>query len=212
MLLLPPLTHVVGVTNAVPMLTMAQLVGNFSRAGFGWREIRWRPVALFLVTAIPFALIGALSFVSLPKGLVVRLVGLAILAFVVLRLAGIMKMEPNRTMLLIGGAIVGALSGLVGSAGPLGAAIFLSLNLPAVAYVSSEAVTAIGMHAVKMVVYGVGLKLVPLFWLLAAGLGAAMVAGTWVSRKLVQRIPTKWFQRFVTVLLVIIAIQMIITG
>ena len=53
---------------------------------------------------------------------------------------------------MIGGGIVGLLSGLVGSAGPLGAAIFLSLGLPPVAYVASEAVTAFVMHGVKIIV------------------------------------------------------------
>ena len=64
--------------------------------------------------------------------------------------------------MLLGGELVGLLSGLVGSAGPLGAAIFLSLNLNPIAYIASEAVTATAMHVVKTMVYqkyiGIGLK------------------------------------------------------
>lgn len=212
LLLLPLLTHTVGVTEAVPLLTVAQLVGNLSRAGFGFRQIRWQPVLIFLATAIPFAVLGALSFVSLPKPLVIRLVGAAILAFVLIKALGLAAFRPTNRLLLAGGAVVGLLSGLVGSAGPLGAAIFLTLNLPPVAYIASEAVTAIGMHAVKTVVYGSELHLGASFWPLALALGAAMVFGTWASKGIIERIPVEWFRRFVGLLLVVIAIQMIITG
>ena len=54
---------------------------------------------------------------------------------------------------LAGGAVTSFLSGVAGSAGPLGAAFFLGLDLPAVAYVASEAVTASAMHVTKIMVY-----------------------------------------------------------
>lgn len=155
------------------------MVGNLSRAS---------PVLLFLATAAPFAAVGAYSFVSLPKPLVIRLVGVAILAFVMLRLLGLAKLKPGKGLLLGGGAVVGLVSGLVGSAGPLGAAIFLALGLPPVAYIASEAVTAIGMHVVKAAVYGSELRLGPEFWPLAISLGGAMVLGTWASKRVIERI------------------------
>jgi hypothetical protein len=47
LLLLPLLVASVGVVQAVPLLTVAQFVGNLSRAGFGFSQIQWKPVALF---------------------------------------------------------------------------------------------------------------------------------------------------------------------
>ena len=49
-------------------------------------------------------------------------------------------------------------------------------------------------------------------WALAAGLGAAMVAGTWASRRLVERLAPARFQLFVAVLLAVVAAQMVIFG
>ena len=72
---------------------------------------------------------------------------------------------------------MGFLSGLVGSAGPLGAAIFLSLGLPPVAYVASEASTALAMHAVKIVVYQQYIALGHEFWFLAVLMGMAFESG-----------------------------------
>ena len=206
------LTHTVGVTEAVPLLTVAQLVGNLARAALGYSEIRWRPVGMFLVTAIPFAALGAMSFVALPKPMIVRLVGAAILLFVLVRVLGLIRMRAGNGVLLGGGAVVGFLSGLVGSAGPLGAAVFLSLNLPPVAYVASEAVTTIAMHGVKTVIYGSRLAFSPSFWPIALLLGGAMVLGTWAGKRLIERMSVTWFRRFVAGLLVVIAVQMVVAG
>jgi uncharacterized membrane protein YfcA len=135
-------------------------------------------VALFLLGAVPLSILGALSFVQLPKDLVVRCIGAAILLFVGLRYFGVLKLTPGPGLLITGGGIVGFLSGLVGSAGPLGAAIFLSLELPPVAYVASEATTALAMHGLKMIVYQQYISLGREFWFLAGLMGLAMILGT----------------------------------
>jgi Sulfite exporter TauE/SafE len=114
LLLLPLLTRVVGPTLAVPLLTLAQLVGNLSRVAFGFREIHWSPALLFLMSAAPCSVLGSLSFVAIPKPLIVRLIRGAILLFVALRYFQVLKLPPSTGLLIGGGGIVGFLSGLVG--------------------------------------------------------------------------------------------------
>lgn len=212
LLLLPILLRVVGVEAAVPLLTMAQLIGNLARVSFYCREIRWRPVGMFLIAAIPAAILGAVSFVSLPMEIGTRLIGGAILCFVLLRMSGLAKFEPSNLLLIAGGVMVGFLSGLVGSSGPLGAAIFLALGLPPTAYIASEATTALAMHAAKIFVYKSSLDLGSEFWSLGLTLGLMMILGTWASKHIVKRIPTDRFPKLVGVLLVAIALQMLIMG
>lgn len=212
LLLLPLLVATVGVTHAVPLLTIAQLIGNLSRAGFGFTQIHWKSVVLFLLGAIPLSILGALSFVQLPKDLVTRAIGGIILIFVALKYLGVLKLKGGSTLLVAGGGVVGFLSGLVGSAGPLGAAIFLSLGLPPVAYIASEATTALVMHGVKTAVYQQYIALDREFWLLAALMGIAMILGTWSTKRVIERMPRETFQRFVAVLLVAIAGYMVFHG
>ncbi|WP_292779579.1 sulfite exporter TauE/SafE family protein [Methylophilus sp. UBA6697] len=212
LLLLPLLAATVGVTQAVPLLTIAQLIGNLSRVGFGFTQIHWKPVGLFLLGAIPLSILGALSFVQLPKELITRTIGAAILVFVALRYSSLLKIKNSSALLVAGGCIVGFLSGLAGSAGPLGAAIFLSLGLPPVAYIASEATTALAMHGVKLVVYQ---QLIPLnqsLWFIAALMGCAMILGTWSAKRVIERIPHEIFQQSVTIFLVAIAGYMVIHG
>ncbi|WP_198291301.1 sulfite exporter TauE/SafE family protein [Methylosarcina fibrata] len=172
LLLLPLHVKTVGVTHAVPLLTIAQLIGNLSRAGFGFSQIHWKPVVLFLLGAIPLSILGALSFIQLPKDLVMRAIGAVILIFVALKYFDVLKLKGSSILLVMGGGVVGFLSGLVGSAGPLGAAIFLSIGLPPVAYIASEATTALVMHGVKTVVYQKYIVLDRELWFLAALMGS----------------------------------------
>jgi uncharacterized membrane protein YfcA len=212
LLLLPLLVATVGVTEAVPLLTIAQLVGNLSRAGFGFSQIQWKPVGLFLLGAAPLSILGALSFVQFPKEWVTRAIGAAILVFVVLKYFGVLKIKGGSSLLVVGGSVVGFLSGLVGSAGPLGAAIFLSLGLPPVAYIASEATTALAMHGIKAVVYQHYITLDREFWFLAVLMGAAMILGTWSAKRVIEQMPREKFQMFVAILLVAIAGHMLVHG
>jgi uncharacterized membrane protein YfcA len=159
LLLLPLLTRAVGPSFGVPLLTFAQLVGNVSRAAFGVRHIAWKPALLFLGLAVPASIAGSYCFVAWPKTLVVRAIGIAILVFVLLKWRGALSFRMSSFRLAAAGAIVGFLSGLVGSAGPLGAAAFLSLDLTPVSYIATEATTAVVMHASKLLVYDVAQKI-----------------------------------------------------
>jgi len=212
LLLLPLLVATVGVTQAVPLLTIAQLIGNLSRAGFGFTQIHWKSVALFLLGAIPLSVLGAFSFIQLPKDLATRAIGSAILIFVALKYFGLLQLKGSPALLVAGGGVVGFMSGLVGSAGPLGAAIFLSLGLPPVAYIASEATTALVMHGVKTVVYQQYLAFDREFWFLSVLMGVAMILGTWTAKRVIERMPREMFQRFVAVLLVAISIYMVVHG
>ncbi|MBB6215416.1 hypothetical protein HNQ80_001505 [Anaerosolibacter carboniphilus] len=212
LLLLPLLTNTIGTTLAVPILTIAQLIGNLSRVFMGFKVIEWKPVKIFILGAIPMSIIGSLSFIAIPKSLVTRTIGAAIILFVILKYYKLLKFEANNRVMFIGGGIVGLISGLVGSAGPIGAALFLSLNLSPVAYISSEAVTAVAMHITKTIVYqkylGIGSKEI----FIGLFMGIAMIFGTWSGKKIIEKMSKENFMKFVSILLSLIGLQMLIMG
>lgn len=212
LLLLPVLTKMIGTAMAVPVLTIAQLIGNLSRVYFGYQEIAWNPVKFFLWGAIPMSVVGAISFVAISKEIVSKLIGITLIAFVLLKHYRIVKFDGSNKIMVIGGAVVGFLSGLVGSAGPMGAALFLSLPLSPVAYIASEAVTAVAMHVVKTVIYqkylAVGLEAIEL----GLFVGVAMVAGTWTGKRAIEKMPKDTFVKLVTVLLIGMGLELIIWG
>ncbi|WP_041313392.1 sulfite exporter TauE/SafE family protein [Heliomicrobium modesticaldum] len=209
LLLLPVLTHSVGATVAVPVLTIAQLIGNLSRVYFGYKEISWRPVGFFIMGAIPMSCLGAFSFVTVPKELITKAIGLAVIGFVILQHFKKIDIPNNARVMVIGGGIVGLLSGLVGSAGPLGAMLFFSLNLPPLSYIASEAVTAVMMHVTKIIIYQRYLDIGPAVIAIGFGIGISMIAGTWAGRKVIERLPKSVFKKVVSLLLVLAGLQLL---
>ncbi|MGN0978909.1 MAG: TSUP family transporter [Candidatus Avoscillospira sp.] len=113
----------------------------------------------------------------------------------------IFRLKGTRRTLLAGGAVTGALSGPAGSGGPIGAAVFLSLNLAPVAYIASEAATATAMHLLKTVLYAKLAHVTPQAFGTGVLMGLAMVAGTFLAKRLIRNMERGRFQKFVMVLL-----------
>lgn len=67
LLLLLVVTACVGAEVAVPVLTIAQLIGNLSRMAFGIKQIDWKSAGSFCATALPLAALGAFGFSVLPS-------------------------------------------------------------------------------------------------------------------------------------------------
>lgn len=212
LLLLPILSKTMGTTMAVPILTIAQLIGNLSRVFFGFKQIKWKPVYIFIMGAVPMSVIGAFSFVKVPKELITRGIGFVIIAFVILKYFKVLKFEASNKTIFIVGAVVGLISGIVGSAGPIGAALFLSLNLTPVSYIASEAVTAIAMHISKTIVYQKYIGIGRYELIIGLYMGFAMIMGTWAGKKFIDKMPKEIFIKFVSVLLTVIGLEMLIFG
>lgn len=131
---------------------------------------------------------------------------------VIFKVKKIFVLKRNKKTLLIGGAITGGLYGLAGSGGPIGAVVFLSLGLPPVAYIASEATTATAMHILKTVIYA---KLSSLTWkalLIGLIMGFTMIVGTLVANRFIEKMDKNKFQKYVNVILCVVGGYMLICG
>ena len=212
LLLLPVASACVGARTAVPVLTVAQLIGNIARMTTGWSQIRWREVGLFSLTSLPLAALGAFGFSLLPADIVSRCVGAALILLVILKLTLKKELPGGTGTLLAGGALTGGLSGLCGSGGPIGAAVFLSLDLPPVAYIASEAATATAMHILKLAVYSKLAAVDRQTLLIGLAMGGCMVLGTYAARHFIRNMEKGRFRRYVAVLLCAVGIYMLLSG
>jgi uncharacterized membrane protein YfcA len=209
LLLLPVLVHVLGPLAAVPVLTLAQLFGNGSRVWFNRHNLQWRPIGYFLFSAVPLSVAGSFLFTQARSEFVQASIGLFLILMVGYRRFKKTSASSRHTHLLLGGALTGFLSGLAGSAGPLGAAFFLSLSLSPTAYLGSEAFTAMIMHLTKSVVYSkyalIGTK--ELLTGLVVGIG--MIAGSYAGKKIAEKLPHRTFVLIVEFLLVLSGLQLL---
>ena len=167
-ILLPVLVAVFGVRDAVPILTVAQLIGNGSRVSFDRKDLVLPLVGWFSLGAVPTALLGGWLFASAPLAALIRLLGSFLLLTVIWRhmRPGPPRKPPLRAFTLLG-AIFSFLSALVGSVGPLLAPFFLAYGLVKGAYIGTEALATVVMHVTKLVAYGSSALLTTKAWRLA---------------------------------------------
>src|ERR1700757_3883609 len=84
-ILLPALVLAYGTREAIPILTVAQLIGNGSRVWFNRHELDWRVVAWFARGGVPMALVGGFLFAHAPLAALTRVLGAFLILIVVLR-------------------------------------------------------------------------------------------------------------------------------
>lgn len=211
LLLLPALTALIGVDAAIPVLTIGQIFGNASRVWFGRRELSWKPIMFFLITAIPLTILGSYLFVNISSQVIKIGIGVFLILLVIYRrIMPVAQTKWSNKGMLLGGSLTGLLSGLVGSAGPLGAAFFLGLNLAPTAYIASEAFTALIMHLIKTVVYGKYALIASTELAYGLFIGIAMILGSWTGKRIIEILPKKYFRLLIEILLLLSGVQLIV--
>ena len=208
MVLLPVVTSIYGIEVAVPVCTIAQLGSNLSKVIMGWRDIQWKQVGFFLLTAAPLTALGAIGFGVADKQLMSRILSVFLIVFAVMKIMGKMNLPHRPATMLVGGGITGFVNGMLGLSGPLSSAVFLTLDLTPVAYIATEATSATIMHIIKILVYN-KLNLVNTEILLNGALIAVtMIVGNMVAMRTIRRFHTKTYQRIVAICMIALSVYL----
>jgi len=211
--LLPALVLAFGARDAVPILTVAQLIGNGSRVWFNRGELDLRVVAWYTIGAVPFALAGGYMFARAPASAVTRLLGVFLIAVVVWRR---IRRRPFPRLPLRSFALIGAaasfLSALVGSVGPLMAPFFLSYGLMKGAYIGTEALATVVTHMSKLVAYRQTATLPAPNIAIGLALGPLMIAGSLAGKRIVDRLPERVFVGVIEATMLVAGIWFAVKG
>jgi uncharacterized membrane protein YfcA len=153
-MLVPVLVYEFGPKQAVPIMAVAAVMANLSRILAWWREVDWRACAAYSITGIPAAALGARTLLVLPSRAVDISIGLFLIAMVPVRhwLAR-HKFKLSRWHLALGGALIGFLTGIVVSTGPLSVPLFMFYGLSKGAFIATEAASSLGLYFSKSVTF-----------------------------------------------------------
>lgn len=211
LVLLPALIMMYGPRIAVPVMGIAAVMANVARVAAWWRQIRWRPVLAYALPGTPAAVLGANTLLSIPQAVVDGLLGVFFLAMIpVRRVAAARQWRVRLRHLAIAGAVVGFLTGMVLSTGPLSVPIFTGYGLTGGAFLGSEAASALVLYAGKISTFGQlgALNLA----VVARGLviGAALMIGPFVTRSIVRRAHPRHYAMLIDLVLVAAAVGMFI--
>jgi uncharacterized protein len=101
---------------------------------------------------------------------------------------------------------------LVGSAGPFLAPFFLAFGLTRGAYIGTEALATAIMHLTKMGTYGLGGVFAIHAVTMGPSLGPIMIIGSWLGKRIVDRISERLFIAVVDTALIVFGILFLIRG
>jgi uncharacterized protein len=202
-LLLPVLVWSFGAKEAVPLMALAALLANASRVAVWWREVDWKVNAVYCATAVPAAALGARLLVKLDVRMVEAGLGLFLLAAVPLRRWLIRR---GFRMTLPGMAVVGAgigfLTGMVASTGPINTPFFLGYGLTKGAFIASEALGSAAISLTKSVVFHSFGALPSRTILRGLLIGTSLMAGAWISKRIVQRMDASQYQWVLEIMMI----------
>ncbi len=153
-MLMPVLVYAFGPKEAVPIMAVAAIMANASRILAWWREVDWRATAAYSATGVPAAVLGARTLLALPPRAVDLSIGTFLIAMVPVR--HWLKRHAVKLglwHLAVGGAVIGYLTGIVVSTGPLSVPLFVFYGLERGAFLATEAASSLGLYVAKSITF-----------------------------------------------------------
>ena len=203
-MLLPVLVYQFGPKQAVPIMAIAALMSNLAKALAWWREVDWRAFAAWSIPGVPAAALGARTLLVLPARVVDIALGGFFLAMIpARRWLHARAFRIGLPGLAVAGATIGFVTGIVLSTGPLSVPAFMAFGLTRGAFLSTEAVSSLALMVSKVATFReLGALPTPA---VVQGLviGAAVMAGSFVGKAMVQRVSVQTFHHLLDMLLLV---------
>ena len=195
-ILLPVLTLAFGPKAAIPIMAVVALMSNFAKITSWWRDIDWRATAAYALGGIPGAALGARTMLGLPP----QLVDIALGSFFLIMIPGrrwlaARSYKLDLWMLVPAGVVIGFLTGIVVSTGPITVPLFTAYGLMKGAFIATEAAASLAVYISKATTFRTFGALPTDIVLKGLITGSSVMAGTYVARLVVERLSLAVFQR-----------------
>ncbi|WP_353155546.1 sulfite exporter TauE/SafE family protein [Herminiimonas fonticola] len=194
-ILLPILVFTFGPKQAVPIMAVAAVMANLARVMAWWKLIDWRAFAAYSITGIPAAAIGARTLLALPVNLINSFLGLFFILMIPVRHWLIARNLRLRLWhLSLAGGVIGFLTGVVLSTGPLSVPAFTAYGLVKGAFIATEAASSLFLYVGKLIVFGEFGALPPDIFIKGLLVGASLMAGTFAGKIVMLKLSERAFQ------------------
>lgn len=202
------------IKSAIAIVACFHLFGNSSRVFLFRQSINKKIWLQFGLIAICFSVIGAFLSAYLPSAVIILAFGVFLLIYVGFSVfaAERIRLKPKPTTLLGGGVLSGFIAGLIGTGGAVRSACLMVFGLTKEAYIGTSASIALVVDAARIPVYVAGGFITSDKVPVLCSLIAVAFAGSWTGKRLVKKISTKVFHRFVLTMLGLMGIKLFMDG
>jgi uncharacterized membrane protein YfcA len=211
LVLLPVLLWAYGPRVAVPVMGIAAVMGNVGRVVAWWRHIAWKPTMAYAVPGVPAAVLGAHTLLAIPEPMADGAIAAFFLAMIAARRGrAVARLRLHLWQMSLGGAMVGFLTGMLFSTGPISVPIFTAYGLSGGAFLGSEAASSLLLYAGKLATFGFADALSPTVVTRGLLIGAALMTGSLIARPVVDRIGSHTHEILIDIVLAIGATTMLL--
>jgi uncharacterized protein len=194
-MLMPILVISYGPRQAVPIMAVAAIMANLSRILVWWRQVDWRAVAAYSITGVPAAAAGARTLLVLPPHIVEAALGAFFLLMIPVRrwlAAKAFKLELRHLAII--GLVVGYLTGIVVTTGPITAPVFLAYGLVKGAFLATEAAGSLAVYLSKALVFRAFGALPGEAIVKGLLIGSSLMAGSYIAKRFVLKLEPAQFR------------------
>ena len=209
-MLMPVLVYQYGPKQAVPIMAIAAVMANLSRILAWWREVDSRACAAYSITGIPAAALGARTLLALPSHAVDVAIGLSMVP--VRHWLARHALKANLWHLAIGGAVIGYLTGIVVSTGPLSVPLFLFYGLTKGAFLATEAASSLGLYLSKSVTFERFGALTPDIALKGLIAGFSLMLGAFIAKPFVLHLQPNIFRLIMDGIMLAAGLSLLVGG
>ncbi|MBL1142326.1 MAG: sulfite exporter TauE/SafE family protein [Proteobacteria bacterium] len=197
-LLIPLITFLLSAQVVAPVISVAALIANPSRAYLFRHHVDWKVIHYMLPGSIIGAVIGAWFLTRMNAQLIQIILGLFLISYV-------LQDKFSKTSLSIKvkliwffplGFSISFLSGLIGATGPVHNPFMLSYGLEKERLVGTKAINSFIMQLTKLISYSVFGALSIQIVEYGLALGAGAVFGIFLAKKHLENIDTVQFRQY----------------
>ncbi|GAB4315024.1 MAG: sulfite exporter TauE/SafE family protein [Methanobacteriaceae archaeon] len=207
---LPLALFFVDLPTALILVAFFHVFGNLSRVTFFRQSINIKLILLFGVPSVILTVIGAYLVPFISQEILKFILGISLIILSLFKPD--LKFPATVNVSILGGSISGFLAGLIGTGGALRGAFLMSFNLKKSQYIATAAIIALAVDLTRIPIYFSEGFLEPNFYFFLPILFLISVAGSYIGKKIVNKIPQKYFKKFVLNIIILISLKFIYDG
>ena len=198
--------------TALVLVAIFHMSGSIGRIAFFRHGLDKRLLLIFGIPSILLTIVGALlvNYISQP---VLKLVlGLFLIIYILISWNDSFSVKPTSRSGIIGGSLSGFFAGLSGTGGALRGAFLTSFRLEKSVYIATAAAISLAVDITRIPIYLKSgflpqdlLYLIPILFITA-------IAGAWIGKKIVYKMPQKIFRKVVLAAIGLVSLKFIYEG
>src|SRR3989344_7773194 len=210
---LPLALFFVDFKTALILVAFFHIFGNLGRITFFRHGLDKRLLLMFGAPSVILTILGALLVNYTPQNILKLCLGIFLLIFSIISfIKPNFKFSASKKNAVIGGSLSGFLAGLIGTGGALRSAFLTSFNARKNVYIATAAAIAIAVDIIRIPIYFGSGFLEQKFYIYIPALFVIAIAGSYLGKKIVDKIPQNGFRKVVLIVITFISLKLMYDG